>query len=324
MPTRSPGWNLVPRWRTMVLPGSTISPPNFLTPSRRPALSRPLREEPPAFLCAILNLLRPLLRLWLRLSRSPAPGSAVEGGRGFAGDRHGPQHGLGLAMAVLAAVIVPPLFLEDDDLVGAAMLDQGGADRRAIEKRGAGRHHGAVADHQHLAELNRRARLAGELLDGDHIVLGDLVLLAAGADDCEHDKSRYRLQRRPRQAPRGANTTRTGLPVRERRTIVGRLSLSITSGPHGSRRPRLDLSRNFGSVACGGHHHFFPRPKRRNRRGAGDRWRGRGSRNFRAGDRNFAARTAVRSAPGECGARSRSSREWSASARSGTPAQPHS
>jgi len=25
----------------------------FLTPSRRPALSRPLRDEPPAFLCAI-------------------------------------------------------------------------------------------------------------------------------------------------------------------------------------------------------------------------------------------------------------------------------
>src|SRR5689334_15944556 len=37
----------------MMLPASTASPPNFLTPRRRPALSRPLREEPPAFLCAI-------------------------------------------------------------------------------------------------------------------------------------------------------------------------------------------------------------------------------------------------------------------------------
>src|SRR3954468_22486102 len=37
----------------MMLPGITFSPPNFLTPRRRPALSRPLRDEPPAFLCAI-------------------------------------------------------------------------------------------------------------------------------------------------------------------------------------------------------------------------------------------------------------------------------
>src|ERR1700741_3659282 len=53
MPTCVPGWNLVPRLRTIMLPGTTISPPNFLTPSRRPRLSRPLRDEPPAFLCAI-------------------------------------------------------------------------------------------------------------------------------------------------------------------------------------------------------------------------------------------------------------------------------
>src|SRR5689334_166051 len=57
IPTRSPGWNLVPRCRTIMLPGTTISPPNFLTPSRRPGLSRPLRDEPPAFLCAISTLL---------------------------------------------------------------------------------------------------------------------------------------------------------------------------------------------------------------------------------------------------------------------------
>src|SRR5829696_330111 len=36
-----------------MLPGMTVSPPNFLTPRRRPAVSRPLRDEPPAFLCAI-------------------------------------------------------------------------------------------------------------------------------------------------------------------------------------------------------------------------------------------------------------------------------
>src|SRR5215831_19988168 len=53
MPTPSPGCHLVPRWRTMMLPASTCWPPDFLTPSLRPIESRPLRDEPPAFLCAI-------------------------------------------------------------------------------------------------------------------------------------------------------------------------------------------------------------------------------------------------------------------------------
>ena len=50
MPTFSPGCHLVPRWRIMILPGITASPPNFFTPRRRPSESRPLRELPPAFL----------------------------------------------------------------------------------------------------------------------------------------------------------------------------------------------------------------------------------------------------------------------------------
>src|SRR3569623_3789199 len=54
MPSPEPGCHWVPRWRIMMLPAMTFSAPNFLTPSRRPAVSRPLRDEPPAFLCAIL------------------------------------------------------------------------------------------------------------------------------------------------------------------------------------------------------------------------------------------------------------------------------
>src|SRR6185312_17356808 len=104
----------------MILPGTTISPPNFLTPSRRPRLSRPLRDDPPAFLCAISN--SPRLR--------SAAGTDL-------GD---PQHGLMLAVAILTPVIMPPLFLEHDDLVGATMLDQGGADRGAGNQRRASRY----------------------------------------------------------------------------------------------------------------------------------------------------------------------------------------
>src|SRR6266478_5995174 len=96
----------------MMLPGTTISPPYFLTPSRRPRLSRPLREE-------------------------PRPGGDL----------------------------------------------------------------GPLADHQHLAELDRGPGLAGELLDRDDIVLGDLVLLAAGPDHSEHDTRRYGFPRTGCQPP---------------------------------------------------------------------------------------------------------------------------
>ena len=57
MPTPSPGCHLVPRWRMMMLPARTRWPPDFLTPRRRPIESRPLREEPPAFLCAMSGFL---------------------------------------------------------------------------------------------------------------------------------------------------------------------------------------------------------------------------------------------------------------------------
>src|SRR5687768_9491746 len=39
----------------MMLPARAAWPPNNLTPRRLLSLSRPLRELPPAFLCAIVN-----------------------------------------------------------------------------------------------------------------------------------------------------------------------------------------------------------------------------------------------------------------------------
>src|SRR5258708_22473335 len=54
MPTLVPGCHWVPRCRTMILPARHASPPNFFTPRRWPAESRPLRDDPPAFLCAMI------------------------------------------------------------------------------------------------------------------------------------------------------------------------------------------------------------------------------------------------------------------------------
>jgi len=53
-PTFLPGFHLVPRWRASMLPPSTRSPPNFFNPNLCEFESRPLREEPTPFLCAIV------------------------------------------------------------------------------------------------------------------------------------------------------------------------------------------------------------------------------------------------------------------------------
>src|SRR5258706_6188479 len=85
-PTRSRGWNLVPRWRMMISPALTNWPPNRFTPSRWAAESRPFRELDAPFLCAIALALLP--------------------GRD-AGDLH-----LGQRLTVTLALVVSGLVLE--------------------------------------------------------------------------------------------------------------------------------------------------------------------------------------------------------------------
>ena len=50
MPTPAPGWNTVPRWRTMISPPVTVWPANTFTPRHLGLESRPLRLEPSPFL----------------------------------------------------------------------------------------------------------------------------------------------------------------------------------------------------------------------------------------------------------------------------------
>src|SRR5262249_56691689 len=123
-----------------MLPGSTISPPNFLTPSRRPALSRPLRDEPPAFLCAIDCLLRRAGRFGLSfcLRRAPRAGSSRSARSALGIDLRDVKHRLMLTMTVFTAVIFPPPFFLHHDLVGAAVLNQSRGPPRAAPQRRAG------------------------------------------------------------------------------------------------------------------------------------------------------------------------------------------
>src|SRR5262245_50928650 len=224
MPTFSPGCHLVPRWRTMMLPARTRWPPVFLTPRRCPAESRPLREEPPAFLCAISDslflrlgggLLRRGLRLGRRLLRRRLcfsllrfrlllgllrlrlrRGLLFRFQRGLRrllavgqdlGDAERSQK---LAMTLLAAVIRAPLLLEDDDLVAPPLRDDLGRDHGPGDGRAPGFGTALAAEQDDLGKLDDIAGLASDLLDFNNVVWRHAILLAACANDREHDRFR--------------------------------------------------------------------------------------------------------------------------------------
>ena len=52
-PVPGPGRNRVPRWRTMIMPALTSWPAKIFTPRYFGFESRPFRDEPRPFLCAI-------------------------------------------------------------------------------------------------------------------------------------------------------------------------------------------------------------------------------------------------------------------------------
>src|SRR6476659_6855532 len=110
-PTLSPGFTRVPRWRTMMVPPGTTCPPNALKPSRCALESRPFRDVPCPFLCAIESVLSsrlaaarlycPIVELLLfcwRLLRRFLGGFLFGGlrGCGFRFPRRGSLLGLGL------------------------------------------------------------------------------------------------------------------------------------------------------------------------------------------------------------------------------------
>src|SRR3990170_6462102 len=125
MPTLAPGRTLVPRWRMRTLPAVTHSPANAFTPSRLLLLSRPLRDEPMPFLCAIA---------FLHLCQ---------------GDLLDAKLGEVLPVSLLPPVVRLRLVLEDDHFLAASMTDHGGVHRRSRDVRRAHGHLGAIADQEH-------------------------------------------------------------------------------------------------------------------------------------------------------------------------------
>src|SRR3954454_17849279 len=156
MPTPLPGLTLVPRWRTMISPPVTVWPANTFTPRRLALESRPLREEPRPFLCAM----------------SPSPADLGE---------HDPRQLLAVAGATLVAAL--GLELEHAQLRPAQVLHDLGRDVRPAQ-RVALEHGVAVAREQQRLELDGGADVFGQPLDEQGLALLDAVLLTAGLDDC--------------------------------------------------------------------------------------------------------------------------------------------
>src|SRR3954451_13412416 len=102
--------------------------------------SRPLREEPPAFLCAMCTVLR---------------------GR----DVRDLDAGQKLTMAALAMRILAPLLLEGDDfgcpILGDDFRRYGGARKERRSRLAAG--------HQYFGEGDGRACFAGKTIDFQHV-----------------------------------------------------------------------------------------------------------------------------------------------------------
>src|SRR5215471_15576008 len=143
----------------MMLPASINSPPYDLMPRRFDSESRPLRELPPAFLCAISSALRPL----------------------SADDAFDLELGVILPMPLVFPVVLAAAHLEDLDLVMPAVADNGRLHRRARHDRLTDSNAFAFTNHQYLVEHDLRAdfgrdRFHLELLSGR-----DSVLLAAGS-----------------------------------------------------------------------------------------------------------------------------------------------
>src|ERR1700730_17799543 len=140
-----------------MLPASTSSPPNFLTPKRFECESRPLRVLPPAFLCAI--------------ERNSCENLSDDGD-----DLH---IGIRLPMGLLTLVVLAPAKFDYSNLVALAMALDRGNDLGAADVRRSDRH-GSTGTHQeYLIEFDASALIRIELLDTHHSTFLDAVLFTA-------------------------------------------------------------------------------------------------------------------------------------------------
>src|SRR5260221_10040675 len=163
-PTLTPGENRVPRCRTRMLPAVTFSPPNRFTPRRCALLSRPFRELPPPFLCAI-----------------PKRSSADSGDLYF---------GILLPVTAADAIALASLFLEHDHRIVLHMPENLRLDGRALDEGGADLHAIVIGDEQDTVERHDAPDLLLETRYKDAFRWAYFELLFRYVDDRKHDEMR--------------------------------------------------------------------------------------------------------------------------------------
>src|SRR3712207_1394445 len=143
----------------MMLPARTRSPPNFLMPRYFGLLSRPFREEPTPFLCAMV-------------ASVSAEIDVVDA-----------DFGKALPVPLLAGVVLPALELEDDDLLAAAVPHDLADDPRPVDLGRARLHRVAVGAEQHVGELDLAALVPAQRRELVCLTRLDTELPPAGPDD---------------------------------------------------------------------------------------------------------------------------------------------
>src|SRR5687767_14482192 len=92
--------------------------------------------------------------------------------------------GEALPMSLLLRVVLTSLHLEDDDLLVAAVLNDLGLDRRALERWHADESLVTVGAEDHVVELDLGSGFAWKTWNSECFAGLGAVLLAAGSDDC--------------------------------------------------------------------------------------------------------------------------------------------
>src|SRR6185369_11284184 len=150
----------------MMLPAFTISPPNFLQPSRCPSESLPLRELPPAFLCAI--------------SVSPRENYYL-----LCTDLFNLENRSVLAMSAQLTCPFATLRLEHQDLLVFALSRDLGGHHCASNNRSPYRQLLAT-NHQHFGKFNLVTDLALKFFYLEKFTLSHFVLFSTGFNNCVH------------------------------------------------------------------------------------------------------------------------------------------
>src|SRR3990172_4693766 len=163
-PTFLPGRNLVPRWRTRIEPPLTVSPPNAFTPSRWELLSRPFRELPWPFLCAI----------------SPSTFDCFDA-----------ERGVRLAMPFRASVALALLLLEHQHL-GSAILGRHRRRHRDPVDVGPAEGNLPVTAHEHHpVETYFLSHFGSKPLDVERLSGHGLLLFSTGFEDRVQRETSY-------------------------------------------------------------------------------------------------------------------------------------